>query len=264
MRGKWALISGGVGAIGYAVAERLAQEHASVILHDHCSDDTLRTAAENLIKAGAGEVHVVNFDLSDFAAVAEGCQRIHSLAHIDILALCAGVQEAAPLERVPRSTWDAILAINLTSAFDLMQSFLPGMAERGYGRVIAIASVHGLVASIEKAPYVAAKHGLVGLMKVVALEYAHVGTPESGGVTVNAICPGWVDTPLIDTQIVRLMENLGCDRRTASTSLVGQKMPTGRFVGQSEIAEVVAMLCSPQMHSFTGVALPLDGGWTAQ
>lgn len=261
---RWVLVSGGLGAIGFAVAERLARDHASLIIHDHRGYEDMELASRKLIRVGAQEVHCLSFDLSDHQAILLGCESIKAIADVDVVVLCAGVQRTGLIHSLSRSTWDEILSVNLSSAFDFMQAFLPGMAARGFGRFISIASVHGLVASVEKAPYVAAKHGLIGLTKAAALEYANAGSTESGGVTVNAICPGWVDTPLIASQITRLMSEIGVDRVSASDSLIREKMPSRRFVGPNEIAEVVAMLCTSEMKSITGTALPIDGGWSAQ
>jgi 3-hydroxybutyrate dehydrogenase len=163
-----------------------------------------------------------------------------------------------------RETWDAIIAVNLSGALHTMRHALPHMARRGYGRVINIASVHGLVASKEKAPYVAAKFGLVGLSKVAALEYAAVGSAETGGVTVNCICPGWTDTPLIEPQIMARAEKHGGDRTAGKADLVAEKQPSSRTADPSEIGALAVWLCAPIAHNVTGTSIPIDGGWTAQ
>lgn len=160
--------------------------------------------------------------------------------------------------------WNSILAINLTAAFLTMQQALPSMATRSYGRVINIASVHGLVASRDKAPYVAAKHGLVGLTKVAALEYANVGDRSLGGVTVNCICPGWTETAIIEPLIADRAASLNVDRDAAIASLLSDKQPSQRMSDPAEIGAIALWLCSPVAHNITGVALPVDGGWTAQ
>jgi 3-hydroxybutyrate dehydrogenase len=145
-----------------------------------------------------------------------------------------------------------------------MQAALPQMARRGYGRVVNIASVHGLVASVNKAPYVAAKFGLVGLSKVAALEYASAGTREQGGVTVNCICPGWTETAIIEPQILARAERFGGDRESGLRDLVGEKQPSRRTSRPEEIGQLAAWLCHPVAHNITGAAIPIEGGWTSQ
>lgn len=222
------------------------------------------SVADQALAAGAAGVDEAFFDLADPSATAAGCVRILAEHHVDIVVAAAGLQSTAPVAQMPRSVWDRILAVNLSSVFDLMQAFLPPMAQRGFGRFICIASVHGIVASIGKPAYVAAKHGLIGLTRVAALEYAGVGTVEQGGVTVNAICPGWVETPLIEPQIRARMAADGADRATAVGELLATKMPSRRFVTAEQIGALTVLLCQPQMHALTGAAVPIDGGWTAQ
>jgi 3-hydroxybutyrate dehydrogenase len=165
---------------------------------------------------------------------------------------------------MPREKWDAILAINLSAAFDTMRLALPGMMERGYGRIVNIASVHGLVASINKAPYVAAKFGLIGLTRVTALEAAQAGNRSSGGVTANCICPGWTETAIIEPQIQARAALFGGDREAGTRDLLREKQPSGRTSTPREIARTVLWLCDPMAHNLTGAAIPIDGGWTAQ
>ncbi|MFV0514923.1 MAG: SDR family oxidoreductase [Jhaorihella sp.] len=182
----------------------------------------------------------------------------------DILVNNAGIQHTAPLAEMPRQTWDSILGINLSAAFHTMQAALPLMAQRGYGRVINIASVHGLVASRDKAPYVAAKFGLVGLSRVAALEYAAAGSRAKGGVTVNCICPGWTETAIIEPQIVARADAFGGDREAGIADLLKEKQPSRRTSDPSEIGALALWLCNPVAHNITGTAIPVDGGWTAQ
>jgi 3-hydroxybutyrate dehydrogenase len=165
---------------------------------------------------------------------------------------------------MPRQKWDEILSVNLSAAFHTMQAAMPLMAERGYGRVINIASVHGLVASKEKAAYVAAKHGIVGLTKVAALEYASRGNARTGGVTANCICPGWTRTTLIEPQIEARAQAHGGDLDAAVADLLAEKQPSLRMSEPEEIGALVLWLCSPLAHNLTGAAIPVDGGWTAQ
>jgi 3-hydroxybutyrate dehydrogenase len=180
------------------------------------------------------------------------------LGSLDVLVNNAGIQHTASIEEFPAAKWHAILAINLSSAFFAVQSALPAMRARGWGRVINVASVHGLVASPMKAAYVAAKHGLVGFTKVLALETA------GSGVTANAICPGWVLTPLVEKQIEALAKEKGISLEDATVALVAAKQPSKQFVSTSELGDLAVFLCSESARSMTGVTLPVDGGWTAQ
>lgn len=175
-----------------------------------------------------------------------------------ILVNNAGIQHVAPVEDFPAEKWDQIIAINLSSAFHTTRRAVPHMRKGGWGRIINIASVHGLVASAEKSAYVAAKHGIVGLTKVVALENA--GT----GVTCNAICPGWVRTPLVERQIEARAQQEGISVEEASRSLLGEKQPSMRFTTPEQLGEVALFLCSAAADNITGMSLPVDGGWTAQ
>jgi 3-hydroxybutyrate dehydrogenase len=176
----------------------------------------------------------------------------------------AGIQHTATIAEMPRSKWNDIIAINLSSYFDTMRLLLPEMAKRGTGRVINIASVHGLVASAAKAPYVAAKHGVVGLTKVAALEYAKVGDRDSGGITVNAICPGWVETALIEPQIQARVDLHNGDRPAGIADLLSEKQPSQRMSTPGDIGALALWLCNPAAHNITGTAIPVDGAWTAQ
>jgi 3-hydroxybutyrate dehydrogenase len=181
-----------------------------------------------------------------------------SFGSVDILVNNAGIQHTDPIEQFPAEKWHAILAINLSSAFFSIQAALPHMRQKGYGRVINIGSAHGLVASANKAAYVAAKHGVVGLSKVVALETA------GSGITCNTICPGWVHTPLVQKQIEAMAEEQGISVEAATDKLLCAKQPSGQFVTPDQIGELAAFLCSPAAAQITGIALPIDGGWTAQ
>lgn len=156
------------------------------------------------------------------------------------------------------------MAVNLSGAFHTMRRALPEMATRGYGRVVNIASVHGLVASVNKAPYVSAKFGLVGLSRVAALEYAAVGSRDSGGITVKCICPGWTETAIIEPQISARVAEVGGDRDAAVSSLLAEKQPSRRTSRPEEILGLVLWLAHPMSHNITGTAIPIDGGWTAQ
>ncbi|PIE09203.1 MAG: hypothetical protein CSA72_14025 [Rhodobacterales bacterium] len=172
--------------------------------------------------------------MADPAAIAGLMAEMESWGPLDILVNNAGIQKTAALGEMPPESWDAIIAINLSACFHTMRAAMPGMAQRGYGRVINVASAHGLVASKAKAPYVAAKHGLVGLSKVAALEYADIGSAETGGVTVNCLAPGWTETPLIEAQIQVAAEAAGGDRAAGIAALLAEKQPSKRMSAPSE------------------------------
>jgi 3-hydroxybutyrate dehydrogenase len=177
---------------------------------------------------------------------------------VDILINNAGIQHVAPVEQFPAERWNAILAINLSAAFHTIRAALPGMQQRNRGRILNIASVHGLVASIHKAAYVAAKHGIIGLTKVVALENA------AREITCNAICPGFVLTPLVQRQIDERAAQGGLTSEEAARELLREKQPSGRFTSVEDIAALAVFLCSDEASNITGASLPIDGGWTAQ
>jgi 3-hydroxybutyrate dehydrogenase len=264
LEGRRALVTGSTQGIGLAIAQALAGQGCALVLHGLSSPAEAEAAQEAVRRAGAPAVQCFAHDL----AVPQGAEQLMADAladgSVDILVNNAGVQHTAPLESMPRARWDAILAINLSAAFDTMRLALPDMARRGYGRVVNIASVHGLVASVQKAPYVAAKFGLVGLSRVAALEYAGSGSRASGGVTVNCVCPGWTETAIIQPQIEARAQALGVGRDDAIRDLLREKQPSLRTSLPQEIARVVVWLCEPAAHNLTGTAIPVDGGWTAQ
>lgn len=264
LKGKRALVTGSVQGIGLAIAVELARSGADVVLHGLPHPDA-HAAAQAAIEAVSGRrPQSLAHDLADSAAVEAMMAQALEGGALDILVNNAGIQHTAALVEMPREKWDAILAINLSAAFDTMRLALPGMMQRGYGRVINIASVHGLVASLNKAPYVAAKFGLVGLTRVAALEAAQAGSRASGGVTANCICPGWTETAIIEPQIQARASVFGGDRDAGIRDLLKEKQPSGRTSTPEEIARTVLWLCDPAAHNLTGAAIPIDGGWTAQ
>jgi len=264
LSGKTALVTGSVQGIGLAVAEALAGAGARIAVHGPHVDDVAHAACERLRDAGAPEVRLFPADLLDPEGAGMLMREVADWGGADILVNNAGIQRTAPLAQMPRATWDAIIAVNLTACFVTMQAALPTMAERGFGRVINIASVHGLVASKDKAPYVASKFGLVGMSRVAALEYAAAGTKAQGGVTVNCLCPGWTETAIIEPQIQARAETHGGDRDAGIAELLAEKQPTQRTSDPSEIGALALWLCAPVAHNITGTAIPVDGGWTAQ
>ncbi len=264
LSGKTALVTGSVQGIGLAIAEVLAKAGARIAVHGIAGDAQIDEVCGHLRDLGAPQAEFFDGDLRNPDRIADMMTAVTAWGGPDILVNNAGIQHTAPLAEMPRETWDAILGVNLSAAFDTMRAALPGMAERGYGRVINIASVHGLVASKDKAPYVAAKFGLVGLSRVAALEYAAKGSKAQGGVTVNCICPGWTETSLLEPQIEARAAQFGGDRNAGIADLLSEKQPSRRMSDPSEIGELALWLCNPVAHNVTGTAIPVDGGWTAQ
>jgi 3-hydroxybutyrate dehydrogenase len=242
----------------------LARAGARIAVHGLAGDAQIADVCETLENDGAPQAEFFHGDLRNADRIDELMAAVQAWGGADILVNNAGIQHTAPLADMPREKWDAILSINLSAAFHTMQKVLPQMAARGYGRVINIASVHGLVASKDKAPYVAAKFGLVGLSQVAALEYAASGDRAKGGVTVNCICPGWTETAIIAPQIEQRAALHGGDRAAGIADLLREKQPSQRLSDPSEIGELALWLCNPVAHNVTGTSIPIDGGWTAQ
>jgi 3-hydroxybutyrate dehydrogenase len=264
LKGKRAFITGSFQGIGLGIATSLAAEGAAIVLHGLADEATIAAAEKAVLAAGAAKVESQVSDLRDAKATEELIAKILANGPVDILCNNAGIQYTATIAEMPREKWNDIVAINLTSFFDTMRLLLPQMKERGYGRVINTASVHGLVASAAKGPYVAAKHGVVGLTKVAALEYAAVGSRETGGVTINAICPGWVETALIEPQIQAKVDLHNGDRAAGIADLLSEKQPSRRMSTPDEIGAIAVFLCSNAAHNITGIDIAVDGGWTAQ
>ncbi|UOM33932.1 SDR family NAD(P)-dependent oxidoreductase [Acuticoccus sp. I52.16.1] len=264
LEGKTALVTGSVQGIGLAVAKALGSAGARVVVHGLASRDDGAAAEAAITEAGAPATRFYGTDLRDPDAIDALMDEVAIWGGPDILVNNAGIQKTVSLEAATRETWEMILAVNLSAAFHTMRRAMPGMGERGYGRVVNIASVHGLVASVEKAPYVASKFGLVGLSRVAALEYAAAGSKASGGVTVNCICPGWTETDILGPQIAARAAAHGGDRDAGIASLLSEKEPTGRLSDPSEIGALALWLCNPIAHNLTGTAIPVDGGWTTQ
>ncbi len=252
---KVALVTGSTSGIGLGIATALAQQGAHIILNGFGDVAPARLAVEALgVKVGYHDADMSKpADIEDLMRYAQT-----EFGHVDILVNNAGIQHVAPIEDFPVDRWDAIMAINLTSAFHTTRLALPGMKARGWGRIINVASVHGLVASAQKSAYVAAKHGLVGLTKVTALETA------TTGVTCNAICPGWVLTPLVQKQVDAKAAALGVDNAEAQRRLLGEKEPSMQFTTPDELGALAVFLCSPAAGNVRGVAWNMDGGWVAQ
>ena len=255
LKGKTALITGSTSGIGLGIAKTLAQQGANIVLNgfgDHEGPQAeIRTLGVNVAYHGADMSKPTEIEaMMAFAAKEFG--------QVDILVNNAGIQHVSRIENFPPERWDAIIAINLSSAFHATRLALPAMQKAKWGRIINIASVHGLVASAEKAAYVAAKHGIVGLTKVTALENAQIG------VTCNAICPGWVLTPLVQKQIDAKATEQSISQAEATEHLLREKEPSLRFTTPEELGALAVFFCSNGAQNVTGVAWNMDGGWVAQ
>lgn len=264
LTGKTALVTGSVQGIGLAVAKALAGAGARIALHGLADAETAAEVSAEVTALGAPEVRFFGTDLREPDRIDRMMADLADWGGVDILVNNAGIQHTAPLAEMPREIWAAILDVNLSAAFHTMQAAMPGMAERGYGRVVNIASVHGLVASVNKAPYCAAKFGLVGLSRVAALEYAAQGQKAKGGITVNCIAPGWTETAIIEPQVAARAALHGGDRDAGIAELLAEKQPSRRTSDPAEIGALALWLCDPVAHNVTGTTIPVDGGWTAQ
>lgn len=259
LEGRVAIVTGSTSGIGQGIARALAAAGAGILLNGFGE-----AAAIERLRAGLAAEHgvAVGYSAADMRRPEEIAtmveQAIRELGRVDILVNNAGIQHVAPVHEFPVERWDAILAVNLSAAFHAIRAALPQMLERNWGRIVNIASVHGLVASVHKSAYVAAKHGLVGLTKVVALETA------TTGVTCNAICPGWVLTPLVEKQIDDRAAREGIPVERARHELLAEKQPSQEFVTPQQITGLVLFLCSEAAAQIRGQALAVDGGWTAQ
>ena len=259
LKGKVAVVTGSTSGIGLGIATAFAQQGADIVLNG------FGDAAEiEKVRAGLASEHGVRVlydgaDLSRGEAVRQlVANTVQSLGRIDILVNNAGIQHTALIEDFPVEKWDAILALNLSAVFHGSAAALPHMKKQGWGRIINIASAHGLVGSANKSAYVAAKHGVVGLTKVTALETA--GT----GVTANAICPGWVRTGLVEKQITALAAQHHVDQDAAARELLGEKQPSLQFVTPEQLGGTAVFLASDAAAQITGTTVSVDGGWTAR
>ncbi len=265
---RTALITGSTSGIGLAIAKAMSGAGARIAVHGLADKHEAQAAEQACLDAGAPDARFFEGDLRNPDAIDALMTEVSEWAGgsggPDILVNNAGVQRTVSLADADAATWDLVIAVNLSAAFHTMRATLPGMAKRGFGRVINISSVHGLVASPEKAPYVASKFGLVGLSKVAALEYATAGTAETGGVTVNCINPGWVETALIEPQIEVAAKAAGGDRAAGIAAMLSTKQPSRRITTPDEIGDVALWLCHRAAHNITGTTVPVDGGWTAQ
>ena len=258
LTGRTALVTGSTSGIGLGIARMFAEAGAKVMLNGLGRPEDIAAARREVGAARGGEAPYSAHALSKPEAVrAMVAAAEKALGQVDILVNNAGIQFTAPVEDFPDEKWDQILAINLSSNFHAIKAVLPGMKARGWGRIINISSAHGLTASPFKVAYIAAKHGVVGLTKTVALEVARTG------VTCNAICPGFTRTPLAERQVVAAAQERGISEEEALTEVVLAKQPSKRWVEVEEVARMALYVCGPDTGSLNGAALSIDGGWTA-
>jgi len=259
LKGRRAIVTGSTSGIGAGYAQALAAEGCNVMLNGFGDPQEIERQRASMEKKFGVKVL---FNGADLAKPDECVQLVRDteerLGGVDILINNAGIQHVAPVEEFPADRWDAIIAVNLSSAFHTIRTALPCMKARRWGRLINTASTHGLVASVNKAAYVTAKHGIVGLTKVVALENAQTG------VTCNAICPGWVLTPLVRKQIEARAQAQGVSIQQAEHDLLAEKQPSLHFTTVEQLGALAVFLCSDAASNITGAAIPADGGWTAQ
>ena len=259
LSGKTALVTGSTSGIGLGLARALAEQGANIVFNGFGDAQQIEKLHTDVAQEFGVQTAYHNADMSKPAEIAAMMQFAQDkFGGVDILVNNAGIQFVANVEDFPPEKWDAILAINLSSAFHTSRLALPGMKQKNWGRIINLASVHGLVGSEQKSAYVAAKHGLVGLTKVTALETAHTG------ITCNAICPGWVLTPLVQKQVDDRAARDKVSNEEAKKALLVEKQPSGEFVTPEELGALAVFFCSPAGNQVRGVAWNVDGGWAAQ
>jgi 3-hydroxybutyrate dehydrogenase len=259
LKGKNALVTGSTSGIGLAIARALAKDGANLMLNGFGDKTEIETIRAGIEKEFGVKARYSGADMSKPAEIAAMIATTEKeFGALDVLVNNAGIQHVANIEDFPVEKWDAVIAINLSSSFHTIRAAVPGMKKRKWGRVINIASAHGLVASVQKAAYVAAKHGMVGLTKVVAMETANAG------ITCNAICPGWVMTALVAQQIEARAKAAGQTFDEAKRVLVSEKQPMHEYTSPENIGALVVFLSSDAAATITGSAYSIDGGWTAQ
>lgn len=259
LKGKTALVTGSTSGIGLGIAKALARQGANIVLNGFGDVDTPRAEVLAAGQASGAQVAYHGADMSRAADIEDLMRYSEAqFGQVDILVNNAGIQHVANVEDFPVERWDAIIAINLTSAFHTSRLALPAMRRANWGRIINVASVHGLVGSAQKSAYVAAKHGIVGLTKVTALETA------TTGITANAMCPGWVLTPLVQKQVDTKAAAHGLTNEEATKLLLGEKEPSMQFTTPDELGELAVFFCSTAANNVRGVAWNMDGGWAAQ
>jgi 3-hydroxybutyrate dehydrogenase len=259
LNGKMAVVTGSTSGIGLGIAHALGAQGCGIMLNGFGDKAEIEKLRQDLAKAHGVKVGYSPADMSKSSDIRDLiAQATNELGSVDILVNNAGIQFVAPVEDFPEDKWNAIIAINLSASFHAIKAALPQMKQRKWGRIINIASAHGLVASTEKVAYVSAKHGLVGMTKVVAMEAAN------HGVTCNAICPGWVLTPLVQKQIEARAKEKNISVEQAKNALLSEKQPMLEFTSTEQIGALATYLASDAASTITGAALSIDGGWTAQ
>ncbi len=257
LKGKTAIVTGSTSGIGFGIACSLAKEGVNIMLNGFADEATV-TAAKAEIAALGVRVDYNGADVGKVEQInAMMDATLAAFSSIDIVVNNAGIQFVAPVEQFPLEKWDAVIATNMSSVFYTTRKALPLMREKGWGRIINISSAHGLVASPNKVAYVGAKHAVLGMTKVVALEAA------GSGVTCNAICPGWVLTPLVQAQIDAIAQRDGLTNEEASAKLLSEKQPSKQFASPEDIGALAVFLCSDAARQITGASYTIDGGWTA-
>ncbi|WP_066481887.1 MULTISPECIES: 3-hydroxybutyrate dehydrogenase [unclassified Sphingomonas] len=258
LKGKTALITGSTSGIGLAYAKAFAAEGAAVMINGFGEADAIEAERVKLAETSGANALYDAADMTKPDQIVAMVERCHAeLGGPDIVVNNAGIQHVAPIDDFPPEKWDAIIAINLSSAWHMMRAAIPHMKARGWGRIITTASAHSMVASPNKSAYVAAKHGVVGITKTVALEVA------THGITANCISPGYVWTPLVENQIPDTMKTRGLTREQVINDVLLDAQPTKEFVQPEEVAALAVFLCRDEAKSITGTNLPVDGGWTA-
>lgn len=256
---KHALVTGATSGIGHGIAVKLMKEGYNVSVNGLIAQDQLASLLQELQGHGAGKARFAGADLRSVLEIEKMMEEaVREFGSIDVLVNNAGIQHVSPVEDFDPAKWDAIIAINLSSAFHTIRLAVPGMKKAGWGRIVNLASAHGLIASPFKSAYVSAKHGVLGLTKTVALELAKFG------VTCNSVCPGYVKTPLVEAQIPDTAKTRGMTEQEVIDKILLAAQPTGQFVSIEQVADSVAFLLSDSAANITGTALSIDGGWTAQ
>ena len=259
LTGKTAIVTGSTSGIGLGIARSLAEAGMNIVMNGLGTPDEIEIERAGLPLAPGREAVYHPADMSDAGQIQAMIDHAQSVfGNVDVLVNNAGIQHVETIETFPPERWNTIIAINLTAAFHTIRAVVPAMKERGWGRIINVASAHGLVASPFKSAYVAAKHGLVGFTKSVALETAE------HGITVNSICPGYVLTPLVQMQIPQTARARGLTEDEVIRDVLLHAQPTRRFVTTEQLGAVTVFLCTEAAASITGAALPVEGGWTAQ
>jgi len=259
LKGKTAIVTGSTSGIGLGIARALGGAGANLMLNGFGDAAQIEALRAGLAKEFGVKVAFSGADISKPAQIREMVDlATKELGSVDILVNNAGIQHTSPVDEFPEDRWDAVIAINLTSNFHAIKAVLPQMKRRNWGRIVNIASTHGLIASVEKSAYVAAKHGVLGLTKTVALETAKTG------ITCNAICPGWVLTSLVQKQIDARAEREGIAVEQAKRDLLAEKQPSGEFATPEQIGALCVFLCSDTAAQIRGAAVPVDGAWLAQ